>query len=206
MKLPKGYTEEQVVRQMKNAVGHLAKHFIFGYYDLDDIKQEGYLYAIDAVEKYDVDNSRGCSLYTYIYTYVKNRLLNLRRDKMERLESPCDGCKDAADGQCRVFGQEELCPIWAAWRRRNDTKKNLASMHEDESTQKLIDYEQKDISNELADREISTYVLNHIPISFRSNFLRYLDGYKLSKPKREQLQKIVLDILENHPDYPDILD
>ena len=57
---------------------NLAKTFKFDIWDSDDIKQEVYFLMIEAQKEFDA--SRGDE-YTFYFNYIKNRLMNFKRDK-----------------------------------------------------------------------------------------------------------------------------
>jgi len=40
MNLPRGYTEQQVLEAIEVVVNSLAPSFVFGFYDLEDVRQE----------------------------------------------------------------------------------------------------------------------------------------------------------------------
>ena len=53
MKVPKGMTEDQVLQTIQKVVRRVAHKYKFAYYDYDDICQEGFLIAIEGLERYD---------------------------------------------------------------------------------------------------------------------------------------------------------
>lgn len=69
----------------KNMCARFARHFKFAMYDIDDIKQEIALMILDGIQRFDASKS---SLKTFIWRHVYNRLLNLRRDKLQRSDPP----------------------------------------------------------------------------------------------------------------------
>src|SRR5947208_703774 len=88
MHLPPNKTEAQVVEAIEKAVGMLAPSFAFGIYDVEDIRQEARIFAIEALPRYDGVRP----LENFLYSHVKNRLINLRRDKFRRADAPCKAC------------------------------------------------------------------------------------------------------------------
>ena len=61
-------------------VDRIAPNHKFGFYDVNDIKQEAYIMALEAMEDYDGLRP----LENFISKHVSNRLKNLRRDKYSR--------------------------------------------------------------------------------------------------------------------------
>ena len=49
MQVPKGLTEEEVLEIISRAVAYLAPSFKFGYFDIEDMKQEGTIFSIEAL-------------------------------------------------------------------------------------------------------------------------------------------------------------
>ena len=89
MKIPKGMTEEQVLEAIENVVNSLARNFRFGYFDTEDMKQEGRVYAIEGITKY---NPKVGPLENFLRTHIRNRFINLRRNKLTRYQPPCVDC------------------------------------------------------------------------------------------------------------------
>ena len=81
MQIPKGMTEEQVVDVINGVVNILAYNFKFGYFDLDDMKQQGRMYAIEALPRFNPDVG---NLHNFLRSHIRNRFLNLHRDKLSR--------------------------------------------------------------------------------------------------------------------------
>jgi hypothetical protein len=55
VKIPPGKTEEEVLKAIEKAVNILAPSFVFGPYDIDDIKQQGFEFALEVLEKEKYD-------------------------------------------------------------------------------------------------------------------------------------------------------
>ena len=51
VQIPKGMTEEEVLSIIESVVNVLAFNFKFGYFDLDDMKQQGRMYALEALPR-----------------------------------------------------------------------------------------------------------------------------------------------------------
>ena len=69
-------TEQEVVDTINKVVSRYAHRFRFGYYDADDIKQEAFIIAMEALDRYDNDGP----LESFLAVHVKNRLSNFKRD------------------------------------------------------------------------------------------------------------------------------
>lgn len=63
----------------------------------DDIYQEGFKAALEAAERYDNGNVTNASFRTYIYSCVRNALMNHKRNKYERKGTLTDNKKKIND-------------------------------------------------------------------------------------------------------------
>src|SRR5690348_1481836 len=111
MTVPPGMTEAEVLEAIEKAVNALASSFTFGIYDIDDIKQQGRLYALQALATEKYDPSR--PLPNFLYAHIRNRLINLKRDKLHRNDPPCKEC--ASGEPCQPDGH---CKKFLEWRKR----------------------------------------------------------------------------------------
>lgn len=73
-------TNEQM-QTIQEVINRISPKYKFGYYELDDIKQEAYIMALEAMEKYDGLRP----LENFISKHLSNRLKTLKRDKYFRL-------------------------------------------------------------------------------------------------------------------------
>ena len=73
--------EEQVLTAIENVVNALARNFRFGYFDTDDMKQQGRMYALEGIPKY---NPEVGPLENFLRTHIRNRFINLKRNKLTR--------------------------------------------------------------------------------------------------------------------------
>src|SRR5262245_57832295 len=119
MILPPGKTEAEVLAAIDKAVNTLAPTYVFGPYDIDDIKQEGRRHAIEVLAKGVYDPTR--PLENFLYTHIKNRLINLKRDKLRRNDAPCRRCHDGDP----CGGPGSYCATYREWLARNNAKANL---------------------------------------------------------------------------------
>ena len=132
MQIPPGMTEEEVIEVINRILSTLSYNFKFGYFGIDDMKQEGWVYAIEALPKY---NPEIAPLENFLRTHIRNRFLNLKRDKLSRHQPPCPACP-FYDPECRVsinkcsaFEDKSECDKWSGWEKRNFSKKNLGSQN-----------------------------------------------------------------------------
>jgi DNA-directed RNA polymerase specialized sigma24 family protein len=67
----------------------LSYKYTFGHYDQEDIEQEAIIIGLKALESYDQSQP----LENYVYTCIKNRLVNFKRDNYHRRACDCGKCK-----------------------------------------------------------------------------------------------------------------
>ena len=68
------------MQTIQTVIDRTANKYTFGYYELDDIKQESFIICLEAIQNYD--NSR--PLENFLARHLSNRLKTLRRDKYSR--------------------------------------------------------------------------------------------------------------------------
>lgn len=73
-------TEEQVIAIIYKISSRLASKFTFPNVDEDDIQQEAFIIAMDAMDRYD----EGRPLENFLSIHIKNRLMNFKRDHYYR--------------------------------------------------------------------------------------------------------------------------
>ena len=65
-------TEKEVTETITKIANRYAYKFQFGYYTPDDIRQEAFIIAMDALDRYDESRP----LENFLAVHVKNRLNN----------------------------------------------------------------------------------------------------------------------------------
>lgn len=192
MKIPKGYTEEQVVEIIEKISRRLANKFKFGYHEVDDMKQQAALFAWEGLENYD--NVR--PLENFLWVHVHNRLYNFKRNNFSRLDKPCLSCPLNAyiNNQCTLYKDLNDCEYYAKWNERNEIKKSLMSTKEH---QEVIDIRESQ-SDQVDYKEILDLIDKNIPLSMREDWIRYSHKLKLSKTKRTNLTNLIIIILKEY--------
>ena len=189
MNYPHDLTEEQVMTAMNKAVALLAQTFSFGYFDSDDIRQEAYIFGLEALSRYDPSRP----LENFLYSHIKNRLINFKRDKYHRTDPPCKICAEHGkhpDGS--------VCTKYIAWKKRNSSKQNLMRPLD---IQNLSDENEKSVrqSHNIIDEATLTEARNlideHLSIELRSVYLRIRAGESVPKAKRVKLENALRDLI-----------
>lgn len=185
MFVPEGYTEEEVINIINSVLSKIAPAFCFGYYEKEDMMQEGFIIAMSILPGYD---KKYASLETFLTNSIKRRFLNMIRDKFYRYTPPCDSCKDS--GTC----DECSCEKFIAWNKKNKIKKNLMDFPDYDG---CVVYEDTDQDEEIYGKELLSYVSERVPLAIRADFCRLIDGAKLSKLRKEELVATIKEILED---------
>jgi DNA-directed RNA polymerase specialized sigma24 family protein len=189
LSIPLEMSEEKVLACIEYVARTLAPGFVFGYYSLEDVKQECRIWALDALVRYDI--KRG-ALSTFLMTHVRNRLINFRRDKLYRMPPEC-GCTSCLNGvECDKIKRKK-----ARWKKLNTTKRDLMQsesiqgMEFDKSDDDTLDSDAQVLKQELA-----TIINSNLPIEMRADYRRFLDGVKIPNSRREEIIGEIKDILQ----------
>lgn len=75
--------EDEKYEIILKVVKRIANKHVFPHYGVEDIIQEGFIIGLEALKRYD--NSR--PLENFLAVHIRNRLLNLKRDKYYRPNS-----------------------------------------------------------------------------------------------------------------------
>lgn len=177
----------------------LAYKFKFGYHDIEDMKQQISIFAIEGLKNYDHKRP----LENFLWTHVRNRLFNYKRDNYQRPDKPCLTCPlydphltNSFSG-CSKFNTKNDCDLYSIWLKRNDTKKNLMHLT-------TID-EIKDLANMFrcssdssADNEIIQILERSLNGEERTIYLKMKTGSKVSKADQSKLISKIQEILKDY--------
>ena len=203
MRLPKDLEEKDFLKIVDSINNQIAGTFPFGSYTLDDIKQEAYLFAVEALEKFDPikgnpskkrDNVKD-RLFNFLRQHIRNRLINLKRDNFERNEPPyklCPFCNPSVDLKCVECGSEIDQDKWESWKMKSESKKNLATAMEFNQ-----DRAEPHRFDPLENYEIHKVINDHLPLDLRTDYLRLMDGVNVCAARKEKVQDFVALILRS---------
>lgn len=142
-------SDQELLETIEIISKKLAYKFKFGYHELEDMRQQISIFAIEGLEKYDYERP----LENFLWTHVRNRLFNFKRDNYQRPNKPCHGCPfydsmcGNTDNDCLEFSNKLDCKSYKQWYDRNNIKKNLMYLNSIEGAQ---EYFLKSVNN--ADR------------------------------------------------------
>jgi hypothetical protein len=194
MNIPKGYTEAQVLEILDGIVDYLAPSFTFGYYDIEDIKQEGRIYGIEALGRYD--KNRGSKLKNFLYTHIQNRFINLKRDKLAR-PNPCNKCLYYTDNNQCMYDDKMDCPKYYDWLKRNSRKRNLIEPINNDADI-IVKYET--LLDKCCRKELLEIIDNNISVNKRRDFLKLLEGCSIPPFRKTKLLEEIKQIIAEHYD------
>lgn len=157
-------TNEQLQTIMK-VIERIAPRYTFGYYDVDDIKQESYIICLEGLSKYD--NFR--PFENFISKHLSNRLKTLIRDKYSR--SKIESTK-----------HEKL----------NQNKKNLMDLKSSDGQFKIFE---EDIIEKMSTNEAVDKIMEELSPSMRNNFYRLANGVSIQSSKKNALFSKIKEIL-----------
>lgn len=184
--------ESELLKVIDIITKKLAYKFKFGYHDIEDMKQQISIFALEGLKNYDYKRP----LENFLWTHVRNRLFNYKRDNYQRPDKPCYSCPlyDKASTLCTKYSNKNDCDLYAKWLTRNQNKKNL--MHFTAVN------EVKDYANIFSDPSVSIGGTETIKIleeklngEYRSIYLRLKNGNKINKSDKLKLINKIKEIL-----------
>lgn len=179
----KGYTEQEVIDLLLSIIDRLAPKYIFGIYDVEDIKQEAFLIGMEWLKSY----KNQAALGAYLYTVLKSKLHNFKRDNTTTHNISCS--------YCTKFN--ENCESCANRKANQDAKYNLlypidiSRVREDgERNLQINDY-----NEEVDEKELLRKVDTELPKEYRKDYLKIMGGLYVSKKRRMEIELKILNIV-----------
>lgn len=193
--LPNNVSNEKFLEVLDNISKRLGYKFRFGYHDLEDMKQQAAIFALEGLERYD--NTK--PLENFLWTHVRNRLFNYKRNNYQRPDKPCNTCPlfdkayKCSNNQCSKFTNKAECELYASWATRNDAKKNIMqpTYIEHDPLNKKTDF-----LSYIQDSEIIKFLDDNISSEHRESYLRLKNAEKLPKQQLVKLQKYIELLME----------
>lgn len=193
--LPNNVSTEEFLLVLDNITKRLANKFKFAYHSTEDMKQQAAIFALEGLENYD----RSRPLENFLWTHVRNRLFNYKRNNYQRPDKPCYSCPfydkycKLSNNQCEKFTNKDDCDLYQAWAKRNDAKKNIVQPKYIGESDHLAP-----TKHVLADnKEIIEFLDAHISYEYRESYLKLKHGDKIPKNQLTKLQKHVEELMEN---------
>ena len=176
----------------------LAYKFKFGYHELEDMKQQISIFAIEGMKNYDYDRP----LENFLWTHVRNRLFNYKRDNYQRPDKPCFSCplRDKlcgnTDSDCLEYTNKLDCSMYKVWNDRNNTKKNLMYFSTiEELKEYLPNIQQKHHSHE--HKELIDLLEEQLFGDNRKIYIKLKHGSKVYKQEMNRLAQNIKEIIQD---------
>lgn len=201
MFIPKNMTESEVLVEINKVVDKLAPTYAFGYYDLEDIKQEAIIEAIKVLPLYDPIDKNGDAtrpLANFLFVHVKRRLNNLKRNKYRRTDAPCSLCHN---NRHHEHEDGKVCKKYLSWRKTNNRKANLTQpltldgINEDgESNIEMEDT----VARDTEANELKRIIDRELDPTIRNDYLRLLAKEKLPKTRKQKVEDAIKLIMDKY--------
>lgn len=197
-KIQNKVSESEFVQVWEKISKKLGYKFKFGYHSHEDMKQQAAIFALEGLKNYD----KSRPLENFLWTHVRNRLFNYKRDNYQRPDKPCLTCpfyNTKLQSNCTEFSNQSDCSLYNSWIKRNDAKKNIMKpigIHQvaEDNNEILKDNLIKTISN----KEIINLIDKNISIKNRPIFLKLQGGSKVPKSELKKLITEIKKILKDH--------
>lgn len=190
-------SEEELLSTIDIISKKLSYKFKFGYHEAEDMKQQISVFAIEGLKNYDHKRP----LENFLWTHVRNRLFNFKRDNYQRPDKPCNTCplfdKNCADSQndCKKYSNKMECSLYETWYNRNNAKKNLMYLN---TIEELKDYicKEKIISDNIENKEFFDLLDEELYGETREIYLKIKFGMKVYKNEFTKLVNTIKEIIK----------
>lgn len=189
-------TEKHFLETIDKICYKLLHKFKFGYHNIEDMKQQAYIFALQGMENYDPSKP----LENFLWTHIRNRLFNFKRDKYQRPDKPCNNCehydKDLKEStnQCKMYDCKTNCALYNNWYVKNTNKKNLMQISHAEKSEYIQSHE-TDLLQNISNKELIKKIDPQIKVSLRKYYLMFLYGQKVPKKYNTLLLQHIREIL-----------
>jgi hypothetical protein len=191
----KTISDEEFLEVLDKITKRLAHKFKFGYHSAEDMKQQAAIFALEGLKNYDYKRP----LENFLWTHVRNRLFNYKRNNYQRPDKPCLTCPlydpayKVSNNQCSKFLEKKDCDLYANWSKRNDAKKNIAKPSCVEDLSLLISNQYHHDNLEIID-----FLDKHIKTEYRDIYLKLKHNQKINKSDLNKLKQHISDIMEEN--------
>lgn len=196
MQTPLGMTEDEVLATIEHIAAKLAPTFHIPGLDVDDLSQQARLFALELLPRYDPrpgeDGRPTQPLENFLMVGVKRRLINCRRDRWKRADSPCAACHDGRP--CGPDGR--YCDKYRAWHERQERKARVRRP-EPLKDGKHDRRDGRDVLGEAEVNELLLLVDLKLGVELRATYLQLRAGKSVPKPRRVAVENAVRGILRD---------
>lgn len=171
MRIPEGYTQEEILDYIDKIGTRFTKFRTFDIYEPSDIKQEIFLICLEGLERFDP--SRGAKVNTFLTMFVNSRIKNLKRDKYYAHN---DKFKEE---KSRIKSPESIS---------NLKEESISSVHSDDFE---IDVQIMDLKEDID---------KFLPIKYRETYTRMIYGGYVEPKRRKEVERIIMEYLNGKED------
>jgi len=196
--LPNGVSTEEFLLVLDNISKRLAKKFRFAYHSIEDMKQQAAIFALEGLQNYDKKRP----LENFLWTHVRNRLFNYKRNNYQRPDKPCHSCPffdkhcKLSINQCEKYANKYDCDLYEAWAKRNESKKNIIQpTYIDNSSHLAPSFSYQSL---LENKELINFLDTYIQSDYREVYLKLKHGSKINKVDLKKLKNHIAKLMEEH--------
>lgn len=198
-----GVNEQEFLDAVDKISKKLIYKFKFGYHQAEDMKQQATIFALQGLKFYDKKRP----LENFLWTHVRNRLFNYKRDNYQRPDKPCLTCpfyNKLAAHDCDKYSDKSECSLYSNWLQKNNVKKNIMKPVSIDSSKENA-HPSTDIAEQIKNKEILEKINSSIPVKYRKSLLLFLGGQKIPKKDYEILIQTIRSVLniDSIPENPD---
>jgi RNA polymerase sigma factor (sigma-70 family) len=182
---------DKTIQIIQRVCKRISEKYTFGYYSKEDIEQEGFLIAMQALPRF---NPKISSLETFLYIHISNRLKTFKRDNYLRTDFVCVYC-GRMDPECDHCKRRE-------W--RHAAKKHLMEPVDIDNVKDDKEKSMRDGTDFLMDvelNEILSIINQNLDVCLREDYLKMVEGIPISKCKKQAIESSIVEILENNGYY-----
>jgi hypothetical protein len=195
--------EDEFLRIIDVITKKLGYKFKFGYHQIDDMKQQISVFALEGLKNYDYKRP----LENFLWTHVRNRLFNYKRDNYQRPDKPCLTCplydpklKSSISG-CKQYDDKNDCDLYENWVSRNLTKKNLmylSTIDEIKDFANTFTNNENNLLDSIGTSEILSLIETYLNGEERSIYIKLKSGTKVNKQDIKKLSLKIQQIIKDH--------
>lgn len=198
-KKPKTVDENEFLRIVDIIAKKLAYKFKFGYHDFEDMKQQISIFALEGLKNYDHKRP----LENFLWTHVRNRLFNYKRDNYQRPDKPCLTCPlyNKENLSCNKYSNKNDCDLYLSWSSRNSAKKNLmhlTTIDEIKDYSNVFSSNDSELFNNISIKEIFNILDNELTGEDRTIYLKVKSGSKVTKADMDKLKIKLQQLIKDH--------
>lgn len=189
--------EEELLQTIEIISKKLSYKFKFGYHEIEDMKQQISVFAIEGLQNYDYKRP----LENFLWTHVRNRLFNFKRDNYQRPDKPCNNCPlfDKFSGDpskdCLKYKNKNDCDLYTSWYSRNNAKKNLMYLNTIEELKEYLFTKDKTQSDNAQEKELLDILDEELYGELREIYLKIKMGNKVYKNEFNKLVNKIKELI-----------